>query len=139
MKEILIDLQSQNIFKITHPDNWICSAQHFSNGHNILKLELKSVKEKSRRLYLRFRKVRYFTGWMNWTGANFHVGSDDDCYTLLNQTVCPEYQITREVYKFSNLRLFQVKGVDGKHIQIIENAVGCEDVDGNILSGFPIL
>ena len=128
-----------NVFRIVEPDNWICTIDSFSSTHNILSVELKNATNKSKRLYLRFRKVRYFTGWMNWIGANFGVGSDDECYQLLNKGIAEEHHLDEEAYRFSNLRLFQVHGNDGKQIQIIANAGGCYYPDGNVLSTFPDL
>ena len=132
-------MKEENIFQIDKPDEWHCSVERFSNSQNMLRIELQNIERKTQQMYLIFRKVRYFTGWMSWIGANFTAGSDNECYALLNKGILEHKQLDRKVYRFSNLTLFQVHGVQGKHIQIIANAGGLENADGNMISSFPRL
>jgi hypothetical protein len=72
-----------NVFQIYEPEKWWCSVSGLSSAHTVLRIDVIRRTEDSHSyfdevIFLEFRKVAYYSGWMTWVGANFRLASEEE-------------------------------------------------------------
>jgi len=62
----------------------LCQIYTWRVGHSELHMKLST---NNKNLYLRFQGVQYFCGPHSWIGADFQLGSPEECLQILRQDV----------------------------------------------------
>ncbi len=63
-----------------------CLIRSYTNGHSQMRILVRNREPAFQdRFYLVFQGVRYFSGPVRWTGADFRLASDDECWERLVQ------------------------------------------------------
>jgi hypothetical protein len=76
------NLQRDDVLAIYDAEECKCLLQHFHIGHSELFLQVERV-EPREIFYIHFIAVAYLHTPVRWMGANFSLGSQAECLTLL--------------------------------------------------------
>lgn len=125
---------NSNIFNLDHPTEFWCRVSSLVSAHTTMRIDIIPAKQDTiplfgENMYLEFRKVQYFSGWLGWMGANFrqadvkekaqfirkvsHLGKD---YETL-----PDSELVL-VSEFATFTLFIVESRTGLLTYILANA-----------------
>lgn len=77
------DFGASNIFNITQADTYRCQVLHYHTRLSRLYLRVFHEQRETPIFYLLFTDVGYMECPMGWTGANFCIGSQDECIELM--------------------------------------------------------
>ena len=115
-----------NIFNISQPDDYRCQIHHYHSRVSRLYLSVFKGQSRTPIFYLLFSDVAFFDCPVNWQGADFSIGSQDDCIELmLNRGL-----IGQAILQFPNAyasiteyaRLFICDTSTGVPVRLIANA-----------------
>jgi hypothetical protein len=104
---------SRNVFNISDPHLYRCQVLHYSS--RLSRLYLSVMKEGSTApvFYLLFSDVGYMDCPMNWQGADFAIGTQDECIQLMLDTGLVGQAILRFPNAYATLteyaRLYRVQ------------------------------
>ena len=104
-----------NLLNLEAPDTWKCSVIKFSRP-SLLDIHVHNPKSKQTYKVL-FVRLEYYTGLINWTGANFQLKQEVECENLvrrlhLRRNLTSEY-IARE------FRLITVQTISPSNEEIL--------------------
>jgi len=86
-----LEMSRKNIFDIQNPQEITCRVWSYFVSHS--RLLFRGYKDSSGNdeFYLDFEMVEYFEGPLSWKGADFYLGSSDECSLLLQQRGFTDY------------------------------------------------
>lgn len=98
----------ENIFGLEDPDSWGCKVDYYISGHS--QLGIRAYNENlDENINLGFEDVEYFSGSIDWTGANFCLHSREECIKFWTN-YRPGFQNTVNMLVESNMmRMFKWK------------------------------
>jgi len=129
----------KNAFNISNPSEWYCTVLHLQKGDtNTLKIKLSHQSSSDSPLYIEFRRVIFYSGWLSWKGADFKIPSEEDYLDfVLSRTRAYDIKQRQELLQPSelgNFRLLTCLGNDETTIHIICNAAWSLNSNGKILA-----
>jgi hypothetical protein len=77
------DFGATNIFNITHPETYRCQILHYHAKLSRLYVRVTQENRDTPVFYLLFTDVGYLECPTAWQGANFSIGTQDDCIALM--------------------------------------------------------
>jgi hypothetical protein len=106
----------ENILELPDPDNINCVLYSYLKGHKELYIEAYVHNEIK---YIFIDGVEYYSGPVTWKGANFRLGSEEECITLLeSSTNYKDFTIKNLNEVFS---LFKINTTFGTEVKILGN------------------
>lgn len=78
-----VELNSSNVFNITRPASYRCQIFHYHRKLSRLYLSVYKGQRNEPALYILFSDVAYVEAPMSWLGAEFNIGSKQDCIDLM--------------------------------------------------------
>ncbi len=124
-----------NIFKLPDPDNWYCKV--ISYPYAMTNLKIQADHPDGSVLFLEFRNIVYFSGWLSWKGIRFRVTEDEELLQFVRTTTSHFDALTsRELLSPSKLGVFKLfvgQGSENTSIRLIANAARSLDRAGQIL------
>lgn len=137
-----VDSTSRNIFKINNPQRWWCRVSSLASAHSTMRIDVVHLKEENKAdfseiLYLEFRKVAYFSGWLTWINAGFRRAEGAEKASFLRSIIDTREDFPDEQFisssEFGTLTLFVAEGNQGKRTYIFANAARLSDSSNNTL------
>ncbi|MBZ0282185.1 MAG: hypothetical protein K8L97_15700 [Anaerolineae bacterium] len=134
--------ESKNIFKIDKPQDWWCRVSGLASAHTTLRIDVIRLQKEqaphfSEIMYLEFRKVAYFSGWLTWANADFRRAIDEEKARLIRNVSLTRVDLSDDELihssEFGILTLFVADGGEGKQTQILANAARLLDKKNNTL------
>ena len=112
-----------NVFELEDADNWGCTIEIYVSGHSQLVIRAYN-QHLDKSIRISFHSVEYFSGAMNWVGANFHLHSRDECTKFLSKYRPPFQKIVKMLKDNDAMdafywKLYSIPTKEGNTIQII--------------------
>ena len=105
-------MNHDNILGLESPDQWKGHVLTYSQP-SILELRLFGPVTRRNTLIIRFASIKYFCGPISWKGANFKLGSREECWRLMQQ-----YPALSKDYLLRTYRLYQIVVSDGSKLDL---------------------
>lgn len=106
----------KNFFEIQNPEEYFCRVWSYFVSHSRLLLRVYKGKIDEEEFYLNFEMVQYFEGPLGWKGANFYIGSSDECVKLLQQQ---GFEGLPDEYLLEHFHLYIVDLPDSRYVKIL--------------------
>ena len=112
------DTIQDNVFSIVDADNCFCEVYIYTTSHDEMIIKV-SMTEDVLKLY--FIDTQYFSGTMNWKGANFRLHPHKECLELLERYKPELVKFYRDVGMLDApfYKLYSVETKEGNIVQII--------------------
>jgi hypothetical protein len=129
-------LTDENIFKVVDPDEWYCKVINFPYEQTNLRIEARHPDNKV--MFIVFRNVVYFSGWMSWKGLSFRIAEQQEFLQFVHFNTSSYQGISDEEllspYKLGIFQLFVGTGDKNVQIKLIANTAWSQDHSGQTLT-----
>src|SRR5438552_1790672 len=97
---------SDNIFKIDNPSECWCRVSSLVSAHTTMRIDVipmhqETIPSFGDNMYLEFRKVKYFSGWLGWVGADFRRAGDEEKATFIRSVSATNSDLSDEELIYS--------------------------------------
>ncbi len=115
-----------NIFSLVNPNDFHCVVENHTASHSVMHIKIFNPANNETRI-LEFQLVLYFSGPMDWKGADFQLRPWEECVNLLSTL--------NKMHQINNMSSKMQKEIGEKHFHLYTVAAIDPMTEITILAG----